>query len=298
MHKDCMNKDKYYNVGNCGICQPKTPKCSSKPSKCMEEPVKHKKCCPDKDMKPMFVYPMDCADYQIYNLLCCAIGRVVGLKLEDSDCVLRLKVCQVNQCAVMGKTSSGKGPIYVKLSSIQYVDFGKEVYVNPLCYGGEIDIIAGVGQQGPAGPAGPQGPQGPMGQKGATGPMGPMGPAGAKGTQGAQGNMGPAGPQGPAGSPGAQGPAGSPGAQGPAGAPGSKGATGAQGPAGAPGAKGATGSKGSAGAVGPQGPAGSMGPQGPSGAKGSTGATGAKGESTTAAPSTKYVPPKKVPYKK
>ncbi len=45
----------------------------------------------------------------------------------------------------MGRTCSGKGPIYIKLSSIQYVDLGKEVYINPLC-----NVVSGG--VGPAGP--------------------------------------------------------------------------------------------------------------------------------------------------
>ena len=133
---------------------------------------------------PMYVVPVNCGDVQIYNVLCCSIGHIVGLKLEGSDCILRLKVCQVNQCAVMGKTSSGRGPIYIKLSSIQYVDLGREVYVNPLCNTG-----GGVGPQGPMGPTGPTGPQGPQGPQGPAGQMGPTGP------QGSAGQMGPTGPR-------------------------------------------------------------------------------------------------------
>ena len=152
---------------------------------------------------PLFVYPIDCADCQLYYLLCCSIGKFVGLKLACNNCILRLRICQVNQCGVIGITSSCKGPIFVKLSSIQYVDFGSETYVNPLC-----NVNIGAVQQGPQGlkVSGPQGPQGPQGP---TGPQGPAGPAGAKGAQG------PAGPQG------AQGPAGPQGCSGPAaGAPG------------------------------------------------------------------------------
>ena len=134
---------------------------------------------------PMFVVPVNCEDFQIFNILNCSIGRVVGLKLEGSDCILKLKICQVNQCAVMGKTSSNKGPIYIKLSAIQYVDLGKEVYVNPLC-----NMTSGIGVVGPTGP---------QGQVGATGPQGPQGlqgPAGPKGDQGQAGAIGPQGPQG------------------------------------------------------------------------------------------------------
>ena len=169
---------------------------------------------------PMYVIPFNCGDFQIFNILHCSIGRIVGLKLEGSDCILRLKVCQVNQCAVMGKTCSGKGPIYIKLSSIQYVDLGNEVYVNPLCN------VSGIGVQGPEGPVGPAGPQGPQG---ATGPMGPAGAAGAQGPQGATG------PMGPAGAAGAQGPQGATGPMGPAGAAGTQGPQGATGPQGIPG---------------------------------------------------------------
>lgn len=123
---------------------------------------------------PMFVTPISCEDFQIFNILRCSIGKVVGLKLQDSDCILKLKICQVNQCVVMGKTSSGKGPIYIKLSSIQYVDLGKEIYINPLC--NIVDQITGV-----QGPTGPMGPQGVTGVTGVTGPAGPMGPQGIPG---------------------------------------------------------------------------------------------------------------------
>ena len=126
---------------------------------------------------PMYVIPFNCGDFQIFNILHCSIGRIVGLKLEGSDCILRLKVCQVNQCAVMGKTCSGKGPIYIKLSSIQYVDLGNEVYVNPLCN------VSGIGVQGPEGAVGPAGPQGPQGATGPMGPAGPMGPQGPSSSQ-------------------------------------------------------------------------------------------------------------------
>ena len=114
--------------------------------------------CPgkmDSSPCPMYIIPLNCGDFQIFNILCCSIGKTVGLKLEGSDCILRLKICQVNQCAVMGTTSSRKGPIYIRLSSIQYVDLGKEIYVNPLCNFG--------GAQGPTGPQGPQGEMGPQG---------------------------------------------------------------------------------------------------------------------------------------
>ena len=218
----------------------------------------------DSSVCPLFVIPVDCGDYQIFNILRCSIGKVVGLKLDSSDCILRLKICQVNQCVVMGRTCSGKGPIYIKLSSIQYVDLGKEVYINPLC-----NVVSGG-----VGPAGPQGPMGPMGPQGATGPMGPMGPAGQMGPQGATGPMGPAGQMGP------------------------QGATGPMGPAGQMGPQGATGPMGPAGQMGQQGSTGPIGPAGPMGAQGATGATGPMGPAgPTAVAPEKYVP-KKVPYKK
>ena len=163
----------------------------------------------DSSSCPMFVVPLNCEDFQIFNILYCSIGRTVGLKLEGSDCILRLKICQVNQCAVMGKTCSGKGPIYIKLSAIQYVDLGKEVYINPLC-----NVNTGVCTQGPAGPkgdkgdTGPQGPMGPMGPQGDTGPQGPAGPIGPMGPQGDTGSQGPAGPIGPMGPQGPAGPIG------------------------------------------------------------------------------------------
>ena len=173
---------------------------SSKPS-CKPEKKNTCKKTKPKSTAPLFVYPIDCADYQIYYLLYCSIGRFVGLKLVGNNCILRLKICQVNQCGVMGITSSCKGPIFVKLSSIQYVDFGSETYVNPLC-----NVGIGSAQQGPVGPQ--EGPAGPTGPQGDQGPTGPQGPAGAKGAQGI------AGPQGPAGAKGAQGPAGPQGLQG------------------------------------------------------------------------------------
>ncbi len=228
MYKDCQNKK-----DSC--------KCTcSNESSCQE--LKSNKSCKNKKVYcsgkmdssacPLFVIPVDCGDYQIFNILRCSIGKVVGLKLDSSDCILRLKICQVNQCVVMGRTCSGKGPIYIKLSSIQYVDLGKEVYINPLC-----NVVSGG-----VGPAGPQGPMGPMGPQGATGPMGPMGPAGQMGPQGATGPMGPMGP---------------------AGQMGPQGATGPIGPAGQMGPQGATGPMGPAGQMGPQGATGPMGPAGP-----------------------------------
>jgi len=220
MHKDYISKDKI-----CG-CQTSKPSCKTK---------KKDYCNVKPDMESMFVYPINLCDVQIYQILCQCMGRVVGLKLIDSDCILRLKIKQVNQCAVMGKTCSGKGPIYVKLSSIQYVDLGKETYVNPLC---NVGTVQGI--QGPPGPQGPKGDMGPQGPAGPKGDMGPQGPAGAIGPMGPQGPTGPTGPTGP---------------QGPAGAMGPQGPTGPQGPAGA---------------VGPMGP---QGPVGPKGAMGPTGKT-------------------------
>ena len=85
----------------------------------------------------------------------------------------------------MGITSSCKGPIFVKLSSIQYVDFGSETYVNPLC-----NVGIGSAQQGPVGPQGPQGPAGPTGPQGSAGAKGAQGPAGPQGLQGLQGPTG------------------------------------------------------------------------------------------------------------
>ena len=260
MYKDCQNKKDSckctcFNESSCQelksnkSCKNKQVYCSGKM---------------DSSVCPLFVIPVDCGDYQIFNILRCSIGKVVGLKLDSSDCILRLKICQVNQCVVMGRTCSGKGPIYIKLSSIQYVDLGKEVYINPLC-----NVVSGG-----VGPAGPQGPMGPMGPQGATGPMGPMGPAGQMGPQGATGPMGPAGQMGP------------------------QGATGPMGPAGQMGPQGATGPMGPAGQMGQQGSTGPIGPAGPMGAQGATGATGPMGPAgPTAVAPEKYVP-KKVPYKK
>ena len=212
MYKDYMSKDK-----GCS-CQTSKPNCKNKVNGyCNVKP----------DINPMFVYPINLCDMQIYQVLCQCIGRVVGIKLIDSDCILRLKVKQLNQCAVMGTTSSGKGPIYVKLSSIQYVDLGKETYVNPLCNFGGGQVIQGPA--GPAGPMGPQGPKGPKGDKGDIGPMGPQGPKGSKGDTGAMGPQGPAGPKGSKGDTGAMGPQGPAGSTGAKGSKGDKGATSAAG---------------------------------------------------------------------
>lgn len=244
MHKDYISKDKI-----CG-CQTSKPSCKTK---------KKDYCDIKPDMESMFVYPINLCEVQIYQILCQCIGRVVGLKLVDSNCILRLKIKQVNQCVVMGKTCSGKGPIYVKLSSIQYVDLGKETYVNPLCNTG---VVQGI-----------QGPAGPKGDKGDIGPQGPQGPAGAKGDKG---DIGPQGSQGPAGAKGDKGDIGPQGPQGPAGSKGDKGDIGPQGP------QGPAGSKGAKGDIGPQGPQGPVGPKGNMGPAGKT---------------EKYTPPKKVPYK-
>ena len=233
MHKDYISKDKI-----CG-CQTSKPSCKTK---------KKDYCNVKPDMESMFVYPINLCDVQIYQILCQCMGRVVGLKLVDSDCILRLKIKQVNQCAVMGKTCSGKGPIYVKLSSIQYVDLGKETYVNPLC---NVGTVQGI--QGPPGPQGPKGDKGDMGAKGDKGDIGPAGPQGPMGITGPQGPQGPIGPKGATGLPGAQGPQGNIGPTGPQGQVGATGPQGLQGPAGP---QGATGSQGQAGATGPQGPQG------------------------------------------
>ena len=93
MHKDYISKDKI-----CG-CQTSKPSCKTK---------KKDYCNVKPDMESMFVYPINLCDVQIYQILCQCMGRVVGLKLVDSDCILRLKIKQVNQCAVMGKTCSWK----------------------------------------------------------------------------------------------------------------------------------------------------------------------------------------------
>ena len=202
----------YRNRGDiCNSCNLYSSKELKKEKSCKDKKV----YCPgkmDSSPCPMYIIPLNCGDFQIFNILCCSIGKTVGLKLEGSDCILRLKICQVNQCAVMGTTSSRKGPIYIRLSSIQYVDLGKEIYVNPLCNFG--------GAQGPTGPQGPQGEMGPQGPKGDKGDMGPQGPKGDKG------EIGPQGPAGPQGVPGQLGP------QGPTGPQGSTGQMGPQGPAG------------------------------------------------------------------
>ena len=230
MERNCTNK---INSCKCNHCNQ---------SSCKE--LKIDKTCKNKKVYcsgkmnpsfcPMFVIPLNCEDFQIFNILRSCIGRTVGLKLDCSDCILRLKICQVNQCVVTGKTSSGKGPIYIKLSSIQYVDIGKEVYINPLCN-------LGTGIQGPPGPMGPKGPKGDMGP---AGPMGPKGSKGSMGPAGPQGNIGPTGPTGPQGNIGPAGPTGPQGNMGPAGP---------------------TGLQGNIGPTGPAGPKGNTGPVGPTG---------------------------------
>lgn len=267
MSKDCINKD--INCNTSCSCKTHT---DNKNCKCSDKAVTSKKSCHsckmEKPAYPLFVYPVNCADYQIHNLLCHSIGKLVGLKLEDCDCILKLRISQVNQCAVMGKTASGKGPIYVKLSSIQYVDLGKEVYVNPLCN----VPSTGTPVQGPAGPMGPQGP------KGDKGDMGPQGSAGSKGAKGDKGDMG---PQGPAGSKGPKGDKGDMGSQGPAGPKGDMGSS--------------SSSKGDKGDMGPQGPKGDKGDKGDMGPQGPAGTAG------TIQPKNQpeqYIPPKKIPYKK
>lgn len=275
MDKNCVNKCNSCNMSSCQelkadkTCKNKKVYCSGK--------MESSSC-------PMFVVPVNCGDFQIFNILKCSIGKMVGLKLEGSDCILRLKVCQVNQCAVMGKTCSGKGPIYIKLSSIQYVDLGKEVYVNPLC-----NFSSGIGTQGPAGPMGPMGPKGPKGDMGIQGPkgdmgsQGPAGPTGQMGPKGETGSVGPAGPMGlmgPKGETGPQGPAGTPGAS----SKGTKGETGPQGPAGPMGPMGPQGPKGDMGSQGPVGPTGQIGPMGPQGPKGEIGPQGSAGIPGTVVP--------------
>lgn len=275
MDKNCVNKCNSCNMSSCQelkadkTCKNKKVYCSGK--------MESSSC-------PMFVVPVNCGDFQIFNILKCSIGKMVGLKLEGSDCILRLKVCQVNQCAVMGKTCSGKGPIYIKLSSIQYVDLGKEVYVNPLC-----NFSSGVGTQGPAGPMGPMGPKGPKGDMGIQGPKGPKGDKGDMGSQGPTGQMGPKGETGPAGPMGLMGPKGETGPQGPAGTPGAsskgtKGETGPQGPAGPMGPMGPQGPKGDMGSQGQVGPTGQIGPMGPQGPKGEIGPQGSAGIPGTVVP--------------
>ena len=280
MHKDCMNKTKkckkYYDLDDCH---------------CEKEYKKDKGA--NLKMSPMFVYPVDLCNCEIFHILCNCIGRIVGLKLVDNNCILRLCICDVNSCGVVGKTPSGKGPIYVKLNAIQYIDFGKETYVNPLC-GTNLSIGVQVpkGEMGPMGPAGPKGEMGPMGPSGPKGEMGPMGPSGSKGEMG---SMGPAGPKGEMGPMGPAGPKGEMGSMGPAGLKGEMGSMGPAGPKGEMGSMGPAGLKGEMGSMGPTGPKGEMGPMGPAGPKGEMGPKGyeAPGKKVKE----KYMPPKKIPYK-
>ena len=231
------------------------------------QPVKEKMVTQPMPFMPMFVfYP---CDYDLYNNLTCYIGQTLGFKLSNSNCVIQLKIKKVTSCSVYGTTPSGKGPICIKLSAIDYVDFGEEVYVNPLC---NINIGSIAGVPGPQGPAGPQGPKGDKGDTGATGPQGP------KGDKGATGAIGPQGPKGDKGD------------MGPAGPKGPKGDKGDMGPSGSQGATGATG------AIGPQGPKGDKGDMGPSGPQGPA---GTNTKAVPYAPDKKKVyPSKKTPYGK
>ena len=70
MYKDDISKDR-----GCG-CQTSKPACKNKlNSYCNVKP----------DMNSMFVYPINLCDMQIYQVLCQCMGKVVGLKLVDSD---------------------------------------------------------------------------------------------------------------------------------------------------------------------------------------------------------------------
>ncbi|MDU2688620.1 MAG: collagen-like protein [Paeniclostridium sordellii] len=163
MHKKCDNK--YCNINQC----------SSKYHYCdtfnEPEPVTPK----------FFFYP---CEIDLYNNLKNCLCKTVGFKLSCSDCILRLKIMKVTPCSVYGKTSSGKGPICLKLSAIDYVDFGKEVYVNPLCNVNISEILTLPGSKGEKGEPGPQGPKG---EKGEAGPQGPKGEKGEAGPQGPKG---------------------------------------------------------------------------------------------------------------
>ncbi|CEP50173.1 triple helix repeat-containing collagen [[Clostridium] sordellii] len=242
MHKKCDNK--YCNINQC----------SSKYHYCdtfnEPEPVTPK----------FFFYP---CEIDLYNNLKNCLCKTVGFKLSCSDCILRLKIMKVTPCSVYGKTSSGKGPICLKLSAIDYVDFGKEVYVNPLCNVNISEILTLPGSKVEKGEPGPQGPQG---EKGEAGPQGPKGEKGEAGPQGPKGEKGEAGPQGPKGE---------------------KGEAGSQGP------KGEKGEAGSQGPKGEKGEAGSQGPKGEKGEAGSQGPKGEKGPKGEVGPSSKPAP---VPY--
>ncbi|GAA3643916.1 collagen-like protein [Asaccharospora irregularis] len=217
MHKNYKGKNSSRNYSSSIKCYNKTPKNCNKLSESSLS-----SCNTGEQLCPFFVYPVNLCDCEMYNLLCNSMGRIVGLKLESSDCILKLRICKVNHCIIIGETPSGKGPIYIKISSIQYVDLGKEIYVNPLCntYPPIQQGTQGlVGPKGPQGPAGPQGPKGDIGPQGIPGPQGPKGDIGPQGPAGPQGPKGDIGPQGPTGS---KGPKGDIGPQGPAGPQGVK----------------------------------------------------------------------------
>ena len=250
MHKNC----------DCNYC---------KPNKCKSKYYYLDYCNEDeytKPSKPMYTY-YPC-ELDLYKNLVNCIGRTLGFKLSCSDCILRLKIMKITPCSVYGMTSSGKGPICVKLSAIDYVDFGKEVYINPLCNINTLEILTLPGAQGPKGEKGEAGPKG---EKGEAGPQGPKGEKGEAGPQGPKGEKGEAGPQGPKGEKGEAGPQGLKGEKGEAGPQGLKG------------------EKGEAGSKGPKGEAGSKGPK------------GEKGEMGVAPSKVKpvpYAPGKKTPYNK
>ena len=244
MHKNC----------DCNYC---------KPSKCKSKYYYLDYCNEDeytKPSKPMYTY-YPC-ELDLYKNLVNCIGRTLGFKLSCSDCILRLKIMKITPCSVYGMTSSGKGPICVKLSAIDYVDFGKEVYINPLCNINTLEILTLPGTQGPKGEKGEAGPQGPKGEKGEAGPQGPKGEKGEAGPQGPKGEKGEAGSQGPKGE---------------------KGEAGAQGP---------KGEKGEAGSKGPKGEKGEAGSKGPKGEKGEMGVAPSKVKPVP------YAPGKKTPYNK
>ena len=86
MHRDYISKDK-----NCD-CQ------TSKP---YNKKKKKNYCNMEHDIKPMFIYPINLCDMQLYQILCQCMGRVVGLKLLDSDCILRLKIKNTNSYTIL-----------------------------------------------------------------------------------------------------------------------------------------------------------------------------------------------------
>ncbi|WP_373599693.1 hypothetical protein [Paraclostridium bifermentans] len=182
---------------NCNSSYLKSCKCTPKPD-CCESSSK----CITPFTPVLFYYP---CEMDLYNNLVNCIGKTLGFKLSNSDCILKLKLTKITPCSLCGTTSSGKGPIYIKLSAIDYVDFGKEVYVNPLC---NIDFSEILTVPGPKGDKGDAGPQGPKGDKGDTGSQGPKGDKGDTGSQGPKGDKGDAGPQGPKGDKGDAGPQG------------------------------------------------------------------------------------------